>query len=128
MTVEDALAHELERGPGTGNVADEFPDDDDDDESYKDEAADKANGAEIAPIENHNWDDEENIKSITEGDLADCVQSSLDNDASLPLKPSGKASQASQASHKRAKSIKSADYNRSDANAANESMDDAEIA
>ena len=26
----------------------------------------------------HNWDDEENIKSITEGDLGSCVQSSVD--------------------------------------------------
>ena len=40
----------------------------------------------------HNWDDEENIKSITEGDVADCMQSSEDL---VSLKGSGKATPGS---------------------------------
>lgn len=128
VTVEDALAHELEKGTGNGNGADEFPDDDDD-ESYREEgAAGKDNvHMESVPVE-HNWDDEENIKSITEGDLADCVQSSLDNDASLPIKRSGKATPGSVASYKsqKSKSVKSA----ADAKSANDDSADemAEIA
>ena len=73
VVVEDALAHDLEKG--------EHDDlNDDDDESYNPNGPDAFGGNTIALDDQkpHNWDDEENIKSITEGDLADCVQSSAD--------------------------------------------------
>lgn len=94
VTVEDALAHDLEKGASQGEDAGLFPDDDDDDESYR------ADGAklEVEQAVNHNWDDEENIKSITEGDLADCIQSSVDgvsHDGSSIIKGSGKATPGS---------------------------------
>lgn len=69
VTVDDALAHELEKGTGNGEDND-FPEDDDD-ESYKGEEDGNRN---IEMVDDAaNWDDEENIKSITEGDLEDCV-------------------------------------------------------
>lgn len=45
----------------------------------------------------HDWDDEENInvKSITEGDLADCVQSSDADAISQQISRSGKATPGS---------------------------------
>ena len=67
--VEDALAHDLEKGTGNAEDAALFPDDDD--QSYKE--GDDADGNAASADVNHNWDDEENIKSITEGDLDDCV-------------------------------------------------------
>ena len=93
MVVEDALAHELEKGTTNVDGVDVFPDDDDD-ESYREEAKDAAGGAN-AQIVQHDWDDEENIKSIksiTEGDVADCMQSSEDL---VSLKGSGKATPGS---------------------------------
>ena len=82
VTVVDALAHELERGPADGDGVDDFPDDESDQQQDGVAAAggatSQADAADQAHIPQHNWDDEENVKSITEGDLADCVQSSLD--------------------------------------------------
>jgi len=53
-------------------------------------------------VPQHNWDDEENIKSITEGDLADCVGDSDDDEdgshAEL-MKGSGNASPAAKSAN-----------------------------
>ena len=93
MIVEDALAHDLERGNGNGEDAALFPDDED--ESYKFDEDANSNDDEKAEL-NKNWDDEENIKSLTEGDLADCVQSSLDAMShEVSIKGSGKATPGS---------------------------------
>ena len=109
MTVEDALAHDLEKGARD----DVFPDDDDDDESYKaDEGEVVDNVIGNNDEKPHNWDDEENIKSITEGDLADCVQSSAD--AASVSSPSIKQNKAASA---KAASV-----------AGDQSMDEADIA
>lgn len=95
VVVEDALAHDLEKGASQGEDAGLFPDDDEDDESYR---AAKQENQEQAAV-NHNWDDEENIKSITEGDLADCIQSSIDavshDGSSAMVKGSGKVTPSS---------------------------------
>jgi len=79
VTVVDALAHELERGPAGAGGVDDFPDDES--EQDPNAAADvKSQGdAPEAVVPLNNWDDEENVKSITEGDLEDCVQSELDS-------------------------------------------------
>jgi len=93
VIVEDALAHDLERGNGNGEDAALFPDDED--ESYKLDDDAKSNDDNKAEL-NKNWDDEENIKSLTEGDLADCVQSSLDAMSNeVSIKASGKATPGS---------------------------------
>ena len=114
MTVEDALAHDIEKGTGNADDANNFPDDDD--ESFK-PGDEQMGDAEV----NQNWDDEENIKSITEGDLAEMGQSSEDAVSAANHKQSGKATPASVASRSFA-SQKAA------AKSANESMGEAEIA
>ena len=45
MLVEDALAHELEKGTTNVDGVDVFPDDEDDDESYKEEAKERKDAA-----------------------------------------------------------------------------------
>ena len=120
VTVEDALAHDLEKGTGAGDA--EFPDDDDD-ESYRE--GDENNNAEMVDENQNvgNWDDEENIKSITEGDLGDCVQSSEDLVSNLAgsVKASGKATPVSVTAKSNASQVaKSA--------AGNESMEEDQIA
>ena len=70
--VEDALANDIEKGAASQG-------DDVDDEDYEPFDAAKTGTDQVQEVADvHNWDDEENIKSITEGDIADCVQSSED--------------------------------------------------
>ena len=116
VTVEDALAHDLEKGAAASDDADLFPEDNDD-ESFKADVLGEKNDEEVA---NHNWDDEENIKSVLEDDLEDCIQSSADA-VSHSGASAGKATPASVASRSEPSSRQRA------VKSANESMEEAEI-
>jgi len=115
LTVVDALAHELEKGPADDNDVDVFDDDEQFGKAAPADATSNGHEKSVDVVPQHNWDDEENIKSITEGDLADCVQSSVDV-ASLNLKSSGKATPPGKAPSHQSK------------HEGNESMEEAEIA